>query len=161
MIVIDKLCYQSGLRYVNATEKFVYAMFSLLLCVLSRSVWAPLLVFTANGILTVKKGGIPLFRYIKLLLIPAGHSGDSCKYIENTAGCIRVSGGNVVHHRQPRFGAVGRIALRQGIGSGDLSLFPVAEHNDDGYSGGACETASAAACHRADDVGLPFHIRAA
>ena len=72
MIVIDKLCYQSGLRYVNATEKFVYAMFSLLLCVLSRSVWAPLLVFTANGILTVKKGGIPLFRYIKLLLIPAG-----------------------------------------------------------------------------------------
>ena len=72
MIVIDKLCYQSGLRYVNATEKFVYAMFSLLLCVLSRSVWAPLLAFTANGILTVKKGGIPLFRYIKLLLIPAG-----------------------------------------------------------------------------------------
>lgn len=70
MIVIDKLCYQSGLRYVNATEKFVYAMFSLLLCVLSRSVWAPLLVFTANGILTVKKGGIPLFRYIKLLMIP-------------------------------------------------------------------------------------------
>ena len=59
MIVIDKLCYQSGLRYVNATEKFVYAMFSLLLCVLSRSVWAPLLVFTANGILTVKKGGSP------------------------------------------------------------------------------------------------------
>lgn len=72
MIVIDKLCYQSGLRYVNATEKFVYAMLSLLLCVLSRSVWAPLLVFAVNGILTVKKGGIPLFRYIKLLLIPAG-----------------------------------------------------------------------------------------
>ena len=145
MIVIDKLCYQSGLRYVNATEKFVYAMFSLLLCVLSRSVWAPLLVFTANGILTVKKGGIPLFRYIKLLLIPAGF------LLVGTAAILV----NISETPLDAF------ALRQGIGSGDLSLFPVAEHNDDGYSGGACETASAAACHRADDVGLPFHIRAA
>lgn len=72
MIVIDMLCYQSGLRYVNASEKFVYAVISLVLCVVSRSVWAPLLIFSVNGILTVEKGGIPLFRYIKLLLIPAG-----------------------------------------------------------------------------------------
>ena len=72
MIVIDRLCYQSGLRYVNASEKFAYAVLSLVFCLVSRSVWAPLLIFSVSGILTVGKGGIPLFRYIKLLLIPAG-----------------------------------------------------------------------------------------
>lgn len=71
MILIDKLCYQSGLRYVNAAEKFVYAVLSLVFCIASPSAAAPLLVFLVNGILTVGKGKIPLSHYIKLLLVPA------------------------------------------------------------------------------------------
>ncbi len=70
MLLIDKLSYRSKLRYVNAAEKLVYALLTLALCILSRSVKVAVLVFAVNGVLTVKKGGIPLFRYIKLLMIP-------------------------------------------------------------------------------------------
>ena len=70
MLLIDKLSYQSKLRYVNASEKLVYALLTLVLCVLSRSVKVAVLVFAVNGVLTVGKGEIPLFRYIKLLMIP-------------------------------------------------------------------------------------------
>mgnify|MGYP001623850590 FL=1 len=70
MLLIDKLSYQSKLRYVNASEKLVYALLTLALCVLSRSVKVAVLVFAVNGVLTVGKGEIPLFRYIKLLMIP-------------------------------------------------------------------------------------------
>ena len=70
MLLIDKLSYQSKLRYINASEKLVYAVLTLVLCILSRSVKVAVLVFAVNGILIVGKGGIPLFRYIKLLTIP-------------------------------------------------------------------------------------------
>lgn len=70
MLLIDKLSYQSKLRYVNASEKLVYALLTHVLCVLSRSVKVAVLVFAVNGVLTVGKGGIPFFRYIKLLMIP-------------------------------------------------------------------------------------------
>lgn len=70
MLLIDKLSYQSKLRYVNASEKLMYAVLTLILCILSRSVKVAVLVFVINGILTVGKGGIPLSRYIKLLTIP-------------------------------------------------------------------------------------------
>ena len=70
MLLIDKLSYQSKLRYVNASEKLVYALLTLVLCILSRSVKVAVLVFAVNGVLTVGKGGIPLVRYIKLLMIP-------------------------------------------------------------------------------------------
>ena len=36
MIVIDKLCYQSKLRYENAGEKFAFAVLTLLICVVNR-----------------------------------------------------------------------------------------------------------------------------
>ena len=70
MLLIDKLSYRSKLRYINASEKLVYAVLTLVLCILSQSVKVAVLVFTVNGILIVGKGGIPLFRYIKLLTIP-------------------------------------------------------------------------------------------
>lgn len=71
MITIDKLCYQSKLRYVNASEKFVYAVLTLVLCIASRSILTAAVVFLVNTYLTVAKGGIPFARYRKLLLIPA------------------------------------------------------------------------------------------
>lgn len=46
MIIIDKLCYRSKLRYVSAAEKLLYAVSSLMICVLTRSYAAALIVFT-------------------------------------------------------------------------------------------------------------------
>jgi cobalt/nickel transport system permease protein len=70
MIVIDHLCYQSRLRYTNASEKFAFAILTLIFCVVSRSIAIAALVLLVMGILTVKKGGIPLSRYISLMKIP-------------------------------------------------------------------------------------------
>ena len=70
MIVIDKLCYRSRLRYVNASEKFLYTVVTLVICVAGRSPAAAAAAFAVNGILTVRKGGIPLSRYIRLLMVP-------------------------------------------------------------------------------------------
>lgn len=70
MIVIDKLCYYSKLRYVNAGEKFAYAMATLIFCLVSRSIVIALLVLAVNGILNVKTGGIPLSRYKTLMAVP-------------------------------------------------------------------------------------------
>lgn len=70
MIIIDKLCYQSKLRYVNATEKFTFAMLTLILCIVSRSFTVSALVLFLTGILTVKGGGIPGFCYLRAMLVP-------------------------------------------------------------------------------------------
>lgn len=70
MITIDKLCYNSKLRYVNAGEKFAFAVLTLLICVISRSIAIALIVLTVTGILTVYKGGIPLFRYLRFMAVP-------------------------------------------------------------------------------------------
>ena len=70
MIVIDKLCYYSKLRYVNAGEKFAYAIATLIFCLVSRSIAIALLVLAVNGILNVKTGGIPLSRYKTLMAVP-------------------------------------------------------------------------------------------
>ena len=59
MILIDKMCYRSGLRYMNAEVKFAYTVVTLLICIVSRSLIAAGIVLLANGILTVKRGGIP------------------------------------------------------------------------------------------------------
>lgn len=70
MIVIDKLCYNSRLRYVNAGEKFAFAMITLFICVMSRSIAVACIVLPVMGILTVYKGGIPLSRYLHFLTVP-------------------------------------------------------------------------------------------
>lgn len=70
MIIIDRLCYTSGLRYVNAMEKFVFSMLTLLLCVYSCSTTIAVIVLSVTGILTIGKGGIPFARYLKLMTVP-------------------------------------------------------------------------------------------
>ena len=70
MIVVDKLCYNSRLRYVNTGEKFAFALFTLCFCIVSRSILLAGIVLLINGILTVKIGGIPFFRYRRLMLLP-------------------------------------------------------------------------------------------
>ena len=78
MIVIDKLCYRSRLRYVNASEKFLYTVATLVICIAGRSPAAAAAAFAANGILTVRKGGIPLSRYLKLLMVPLAFLIPGC-----------------------------------------------------------------------------------
>lgn len=70
MLIIDKLSYQSKLRYKNAGEKFGFSVATLILCVAGGSAVIGLPVFALMGVLTVWKGGIPLRRYLKLLTIP-------------------------------------------------------------------------------------------
>jgi len=71
MIIIDRLCYCSKLRYVNAVEKSAFTVLTLAACILSRSCAVALFVLAATGVLTVYKGGLPLFRYLKLMSMPA------------------------------------------------------------------------------------------
>lgn len=71
MIAVDKLCYRSKLRYVNAGEKFTYSMLTLLFCIVSRSFVLSGAVLLVNTTLTVGKGGIPLRRYISLMAVPS------------------------------------------------------------------------------------------
>ncbi|MDO5400775.1 MAG: cobalt ECF transporter T component CbiQ [Eubacteriales bacterium] len=70
MISIDKLCYNSRLRYENAGEKFAFAMVTLCICVASRSIAVACIVLAVTGILTTWKGGIPVLRYLKAMTVP-------------------------------------------------------------------------------------------
>ncbi|SFE19979.1 cobalt/nickel transport system permease protein [Peptostreptococcaceae bacterium pGA-8] len=70
MLTIDKLCYLSKLRYENPTEKFLYAILTLLFCIISRSVAMGIIVMAVNRYLTVHKGGISSKRYFHLMMIP-------------------------------------------------------------------------------------------
>lgn len=70
MLIIDKLSYQSRLRYVNAGEKFLFSAATLVLCIAARSVLICLPILALMSLLTVWKGGIPFGRYLKLLTIP-------------------------------------------------------------------------------------------
>lgn len=70
MITIDKLCYNSKLRYVNAGEKFAFAVITLIICVISHSMVIAGIVLGTTGILTVWKGGIPISAYIRYLAAP-------------------------------------------------------------------------------------------
>ena len=56
MITVDKLCYNSKLRFENAGLKFAFAMVTLVICVLSRSIVVATVVLLAMGMLTVCKG---------------------------------------------------------------------------------------------------------
>lgn len=70
MLAIDNFCYRSGLRYENAGEKFAFAVITLCICVMSRSIYVSCIVLAVVGILTVFKGKIPVSRYLKFLTLP-------------------------------------------------------------------------------------------
>ena len=67
MILIDKLCYRSALRYVNAEEKFAFAVITLFFCVISRSFLVAAAALAVNTFLTVKKGKISINLYVRVL----------------------------------------------------------------------------------------------
>ena len=70
MISIDKLSYGSKLRQKNGAVKFSYAMLTLMICVISRSVQAAAAALLLNTFLTVKKGGVSGRRYLHYMTVP-------------------------------------------------------------------------------------------
>ena len=70
MIIVDKLCYLSKLRYVNPMEKFVFAMLTLIFCIVSRSIVMGILTIAVNSWLTIVRGGISAARYRNLMMVP-------------------------------------------------------------------------------------------
>ena len=71
MITIDKLCYNSKLRYENAGEKFAFAVITLLyLCNESFHCSGKYHPFSSTGILTVWKGGVPFFAICIIFTVP-------------------------------------------------------------------------------------------
>jgi cobalt/nickel transport system permease protein len=71
MILIDKLCYTSKLRIVNTHLKFTLSMTTLCICVAARSITIGSIILVTMCLLTILKGGISFFRYLRLLLAPA------------------------------------------------------------------------------------------
>lgn len=70
MIAIDKLCYNSRLRYENAGEKFAFSMITLCICVMSRSIEVGGIVLAVTGVLITWKGGVPVLRYLHFMTVP-------------------------------------------------------------------------------------------
>ena len=70
MLIIDKLCYYSKLRYVNPTEKVLYCLLTLVLLIASRSVVMAIVILSLNYYLNVFKGGLNGKRYRVLLPWP-------------------------------------------------------------------------------------------
>lgn len=70
MLTIDRLCYNSKLRYENADEKFAFAILTLCICVMSKSMAVAGIVLVGTGYLVVVKGGVSFLRYMKFFTVP-------------------------------------------------------------------------------------------
>lgn len=70
MILIDKLSYSSRLRFKNPTVKFIFAVLTLLICVLSRSIFVSSITLLVMGSLIVLYNGTSLSYFFKLMTIP-------------------------------------------------------------------------------------------
>ena len=70
MIIIDKLCYYSKLRYKSPYLKTALAMITLIIAVTARSVSVSLLIVAVMAYLTMIKGGTEPRRYCHFMAIP-------------------------------------------------------------------------------------------
>lgn len=70
MILIDKLSYSSGLRKEHAGMKCFFSVFTLILCIASRSIPVAFATLLMSGWLIVRKGRISLSYFLRLLCIP-------------------------------------------------------------------------------------------
>ena len=62
MLAIDKFCYTSKLRYVNASEKFALSIVTLLICIAAQSFVISAAVMAVMGGLAGRKRGLPFAR---------------------------------------------------------------------------------------------------
>ena len=70
MIAIDSFAYSNNLKTVHPTEKLLFAMITMVVCLTAPTVITPLIVLAlmAGGI--VIKAGIPARVFVKLMLVP-------------------------------------------------------------------------------------------
>lgn len=67
---IDRWSYASALRPVHADTKFWFAVITILICIIGKSVPAACITLVVNSCLTVYKGKIPLRYYLGLFRVP-------------------------------------------------------------------------------------------
>lgn len=69
-MLIDSIAHYNKLRGTNPKLKVLFALFTLLVCVLSKSIVVPIIVTATMIYLTLFKAEVPRNVYMKLLLIP-------------------------------------------------------------------------------------------
>lgn len=104
MITIDKLCYTSRLRYENAAEKFAFAVITLIICVMSRSMVIAGIVLAVTGFSLYGKVESP-FSLSSFLKCSTGififeYTGDSCKRETKTTRFICYKNRKLVLNRK-------------------------------------------------------------
>jgi len=70
MISIDKLAYTSKLRNNNPMEKFIFSIFTMILCISLNNVAYSVIITVFMGVVIVFKGKISIRSYMELMLIP-------------------------------------------------------------------------------------------
>lgn len=70
MISIDKLAYISQLKKVNPMEKFVFAMATMIICIVLNNIMDSIIILLLMSAITVFKAKIPFGIYFKLMLLP-------------------------------------------------------------------------------------------
>lgn len=68
--LLDDYAYKNALQMVNPRLKLLLGFTSILICALSTSFLAPLIVAVSMSIITVRAAKIPIRFYLKILLIP-------------------------------------------------------------------------------------------
>lgn len=67
---IDLYAYSSKMRNINPKFKIVFAVLSLILCILANNIYVSLFISITMGIITIYMGGVKFHDYISLLTIP-------------------------------------------------------------------------------------------
>jgi cobalt/nickel transport system permease protein len=70
MISIDYYAYSNKLYSIHPLEKTLFAVISMLICLISGSIVTPVLILVIMAAVTILKAGIPARLYGKLLLLP-------------------------------------------------------------------------------------------
>lgn len=70
MLNIDSYAYNSKLSNSNPTEKLLFSLSTMFLCIYSNSLYISIGILLLMSYIAVVKGGVPLSLYLKLLLVP-------------------------------------------------------------------------------------------
>ena len=139
MVIIDRLCYNSKLRYVNAGEKFAFSVLTLIACVISRSIRISCLVLIMTGVLHRMEGGDPCFPLSSAADDSSGfpdfkHPCHCAESFGDADGSLCGSHRQRVSYGQPGFPCLCPEADPDGACQRLLPVFPVPEHSYAGHS---------------------------
>lgn len=70
MIFIDKLAYTSKLKNVNPMEKFIFAMVTIIMCIMLNKIEVSITILLLMAYITIFKGKLPIKDYIILMSLP-------------------------------------------------------------------------------------------